>query len=239
MTQILSPSGIATLLMLGGLLALAWRRTRGISLTLLASGAVITLVFSSGGIAHLLMAPLEPRGATSPAPPGEVTGHIVVLTGWASDDPSLAPSSRLNTSSAYRVLRALETWRAQPDSRVVVSGDAATAATMGAVLRALGVPPDKLEVDAHAHNTAASAANLRTLLGDAPFKLVTSAGHMRRARGAFEKAGMRPLPVPTDYKSARDTGGADWFPDPDSLAVSDLAIHEYLGFAWYDMTGRL
>ena len=239
MSQILSPSGIATLLMLGGLLALAWRRTRGISLTLLASAAVVTLVFSSGGIAHLLMAPLESSGAPSPALPEGVARPIVVLTGWAADDPSLAPSSRLNASSAYRVLRALEMWRTHPDSVVVVSGDPATAATMGAVLGTLGLPPDKLMIDAPAHNTAASARNLRTLLGDAPFQLVTSAGHMRRARGAFEKAGMHPLPVPTDYKSARDASGADWFPDPNSLAVSDLAIHEYLGFAWYDMTRRL
>lgn len=239
MTQILSPSGIATLLMLGGLLTVAWRRTRGVSLTLLAVAAVITLTFSSGGVAWLLMEPLEARGAPPGEPAGEAAQYIVVLTGWAADDTSLTASSRLNASSAYRVLRAYETWRTRQDRVVVVSGDPRTAAAMGSVLSSLGLPPEKLRLDRPAHNTGASASNLRTLLGDAPFLLVTSAGHMRRASGAFEKAGTHPLPVPTDYKSARDMTGADWFPDPGSLVVSDLAIHEYLGFAWYDMTGRL
>jgi uncharacterized SAM-binding protein YcdF (DUF218 family) len=68
---------------------------------------------------------------------------------------------------------------------------------------------------------------------------VTSAGHMRRAIGVFRKNGMNPIPAPTDYQLPGNARYASWTTSPIHLAASDLAVHEYIGLAWYRLTNRL
>jgi len=69
--------------------------------------------------------------------------------------------------------------------------------------------------------------------------LVTSAGHMRRAVGVFSKKGVVPIPAPTDYMLPRKARHASWTTNAVHLQASDIAVHEYLGIAWYRLTGRL
>jgi len=233
------PSGLCAVLMLAGLAAITWRRTRPLGTGLLAVAAVLVLLFSSGAVSTSLMVPLE-RGFQ---PVTDVRQHpharvIVVLTGWATDDTRQLPSARLNPSSAYRVLAAMELWRQRPESPVIVSGAARTVRVMAATLRSLGLPEDKLVLDENAWNTSDSATNLKGRLGQEEFFLVTSAGHMPRALGAFEKQGLAAIAVPTDFHGPPNAGAARWFPQASSLADSDMAIHEYVAQFWYRITGR-
>ena len=69
--------------------------------------------------------------------------------------------------------------------------------------------------------------------------LVTFAGHMRRAVGVFRKKGVVTIPAPTDYMLPRSAWHASWTTSAVHLQASDLAVHEYLGIAWYRLTGRL
>jgi uncharacterized SAM-binding protein YcdF (DUF218 family) len=206
---------------------------------LLAAGAAITLVFSSGKAASALISPLEyewPAVLDARAQPD--ARHIVVLTGWASDDADWPLSGRLNTSSAYRVLMALELWHQRPELDVIVSGTASTAGMMAEVLKATGVPADKVRIEDKSMSTAQSAELLRPYVGATPFFLVTSAGHLRRSMAAMHKQGLAPVAVPTDHKLPRDWTVAEFQPRPDTLGVADLAVHEYLGLLWYRLRDR-
>jgi uncharacterized SAM-binding protein YcdF (DUF218 family) len=76
-------------------------------------------------------------------------------------------------------------------------------------------------------------------MGGEKFILITSAGHMPRAIGAFVKAGMDPVPAPTNFMSVRERRFMDYLPAPHHLVYADLAVHEYLGMAWYRLTGKM
>ena len=131
--DLILPSNLAYLMLIGGLLAQLRPRTRRWSWPLLASGAVVTLIFSSAWLAALLLEPLEYRYPSwTAAERPQAADKIVVLTGWAVDDRNMPASGRLNPSSAYRVLMAAEIFHSQPTSTVIVSGDVITTRAMGA-----------------------------------------------------------------------------------------------------------
>lgn len=239
LTTLVMPSGLAYLLMTSGLISRFIRPLQKLSWPLLASGAVITLVFSCGKVASALMSPLEYQWPpVLDARAQQETQHIVVLTGWASDDADWPLTGRLNTSSAYRVLMALELWRQRPELDVIVSGTASTARIMADVIKATGVPADKVRIEDKSQSTAESAEFLKPYVGRAPFFLVTSAGHLPRSMAAMHRQGLAPVATPTDHKLPRDWWRAELQPRPDTLGMADLAVHEHLGALWYRLRGK-
>jgi uncharacterized SAM-binding protein YcdF (DUF218 family) len=230
---LLSPTGFAIALLVCGLLAALWRRRPGVSTALLAASGIVVTVFSSGMVAAALISPLEyayPTVLDARARPE--ARHIVVLTGYAADDPAMPLTGRFNASSAYRVLMTLELHRDRPDCDVIVSGDRRTARIMGEALEKLGVPREKLRLEDDGASTADSARLLGPLVAKDAFFLVTSAGHVPRSMEEMQAAGLNAVPAPTDHQLPRDWRRADWKPSPTSLYASELAIHEYLGRAW-------
>jgi uncharacterized SAM-binding protein YcdF (DUF218 family) len=230
------PSNICFLLIVAGVLLSLLARTRKAALLCLTSAGVLLMVFASGKTATLLMSPLEyayPRVADHGA-----ARAIVVLSAYAADDPLMPLSSRPNPSGLYRVVEAFHLWQQCRDCRVLMTGSSPTTEVMAQLLVSLGVPHSQVQVDNAAANTAASATNVRRLLGDTSFFLVTSAGHMSRAMAVFTKSGMQPLPAPTDYQLPKAVAHADWRLSAFHLQCSDLAIHEYIGLWWYRLRGH-
>lgn len=91
--------------------------------------------------------------------------------------------------------------------------------------------------EGRSRNTAESAVYARELLrpqrGEA-WVLVTSASHMPRAAGTFEKAGFTIIPYPVSYRanpvfSWKDKG----------VETLSLALHEWAGIAAYRLTGKM
>lgn len=236
----LVPSGFASLLFLAGLAATFVERSRRSALPLMAASASVFVTFSNGLVATLLISPLEYE---YPAlrDPGQYPDvqTIVVLTAYASDSDRLSLSAAMNASSALRVLEAANVRAFCGNCQVVVSGSPVAARVMGRQLRQLGVPAHLLKIDASSGNTAASAERLRLFTPDRRIFLVTSAGHMRRAVGVFRKNGLIPVPAPTDYRLPKSIRHASWVTSATHLQASDLAVHEYIGIAWYRLTNRL
>jgi len=234
LSDLVEPSGFATVLFLLGVACTVTRRTRRHSLALAATSGLVLLVFSNGLVATLLMSPLEYEypALHDPTRHPEVR-TIVVLTGWAADDDVLPLSAKMNSASAFRVLEAANLYAARPDCRVLVSGSVTTARIMHQQLQRLGVPDQALLIESESKNTAASAARVRELLGDAPVFLVSSAGHMRRAMWAFQQQGVRPIAAPTNHMLPRSPWSASWTTSATHLQASNLAAHEYVGLAWY------
>jgi uncharacterized SAM-binding protein YcdF (DUF218 family) len=238
LSHLLTASGIVYLLAALGLLALTWPRARRLGCWLLGGAAGTLLLFSSGRVAAALMAPLEyayPAVHSAQDFPG--VDRIVVLTGYAADDPEMPLTGRLHYSSAQRVTMTLQLARSCVGCRVIVSGEKTTAHVMAEVLIALGLPAERLELEDVSRTTAESARELRARLLGRKFFLVTSAGHMTRAMAVVRKAGLDAIAVPTDHQLPRRWTTAELRPSPESLRASDLAIHEYLGRLWYRIRG--
>ena len=238
--DLLDPSGIAAGLFVAACVALVVRRMKLWAFPLFAASSTIVVVFSSGLAATLLLGPLEnsfpPLRNPRDYPEAQL---IAVLTAYAIDDPEMPLSAQMNAPSAFRVLEAANLWSLRPDCTVVVSGSSPAAEIMARQLESLGIPESQLKVDADSDSTAESADYLRKIAGGRPVFLVTSAGHMRRAVGTFRNVGLAPIPAPTDYRLTRNPADAALNIGPSYLQASDLAFHEYLGLAWYRVTGRL
>ncbi len=233
--SLILPSGIALVFSILGLL-LCWHpRTRRSALIAFATACIILVVFSSGKTATFLLSPLEYMYPS--APEHADVGAIVVLAAYAEDDANMSLSDRPNQAAIHRIVEAVLLSKQCDRCMVVVSGGSPTAELMTDTLVALGVRREQVRMDSSAGNTAASAANTRILLGDMPFYLVTSGGHMPRSMAAFAKAGLHPIPAPTDRRQPKDVADAVWGLSPFHLECSDLAVHEFVGLWWYRIRG--
>ena len=104
-----------------------------------------------------------------------------------------------------------------------------------------GINPESILMETQSKDTAEQAVNIRKIVGNAPFIMVTSASHMKRAVGMFRRQGLQPIPAPTDYWVATDhaLSPADFFPSPDNLRKLQIALHEYMGIGWAKLRGQL
>lgn len=234
------PSGLGFVLFVLGALALLLPRTRRLAQPLLLGSVGVLVLFSFGPVATLLLAPLEYEhpAMTEPERHPEVR-TIVLLTAYASDDPVMPLSSRMNSSSAFRVLETASLAERRPDCGIIVSGNPVAAGVMSEQLKAMGIAAGRITLETASRNTAGSAVNLATMVGRDPVFLVTSAGHMRRALAVFTHNGIRAIPVPADHQLPSQVSKAEWTVSPFNLSASDLAMHEYVGLLWYRMTDRI
>ena len=161
---------------------------------------------------------------------------IVVLGGGHRSGDQLPPSSLPNDASIYRIVEGLRLYQAIPESRLIFSGYRAAlpsseASANAALARALGVDPERIDLEESPRNTAEEAARVRARIGDEPVVLVTSAVHMPRAVRIFEGAGLTVVPSPTGYQArARPTSISAWiFPSPTRVEYADAVMHELLG----------
>jgi uncharacterized SAM-binding protein YcdF (DUF218 family) len=239
-TYILSPSGLISVCFAAGLVALLFRRIRAFGLAALVAGAVIFLLLSTGPVAYWLMRPLEFKydyDRTQVAQPG--AKFIVVMAGYALDEEYYPVSSKVNSSSLFRIVEALHLWLMDQNRSIVVSGRGDVPEIMARVVLSLGVGAEKIIVENESFNSFESARNIQKIVQGEPFILVTSAGHMPRCVSLFRKIGMSPIPAPTDFQVGKNPLNANLLPSTGHLSYSELAMHEYLGIAWYRLKGRI
>lgn len=228
---------IGLLLLTGAVLAIA-PKTRRPACMLVIAGAALYLVLGSGWVATLLMNSLESRNAPATEDQYKAARAIVILTGYAKAEPGISSVGQLNRASAFRILEASRLL-AERTLPVYISGGGEVPALLEQALRSVTEATVEIQVDSQSASTYESGVNLKPRLEGQPFFLVTSAGHMPRSVAVFKSQGLNPVPIPTDFLAKGDIHHVHWFPTARYLAISDLAVHEYLGMLWYKVTGRL
>lgn len=237
---LLLPSGIIAVFTVLALIVLLIPRYRRLVVVPLSAAVLIYLVLGSGITSFWMMSHLEyeyPPGQETTT--GEVPDTMVVLTGYAKADALIPLSANVNTASGFRVLEAARIFNRARRMTIIISGNDEVPLIMRDLLIAMGVPEKFITTDAISYNTYESALNLRNRLKGKRFYLVTSAGHMPRSMGVFRKQDLEPVPAPTNYLSTASMRDWNILPNGQHLAISDLAVHEYLGLIWYRLLGRL
>jgi uncharacterized SAM-binding protein YcdF (DUF218 family) len=108
-----------------------------------------------------------------------------------------------------------------------------------AKLRALGVPHDRVVLEARSRNTRENAVESSRVVAERGWRsllLVTSAAHAGRALACFHRVGLRPDVRPVGYVSGT-LAGAGWRPRSGVLDLSTAAMHELLGRTAYRAMG--
>lgn len=239
----ISPLGTALLLGLAGLALAAGgravRRRRGLLLVVGALGWLLlwSMPIASDSLRRWLEDQAGPRATDAlPAAPA------IVVLGGSIRGPR--PPQRLHPdlgSAADRLWHAARLYRAAKAPLLVLSGgtthegEIPEAEAMRQFLVELGVPGHAMALESGSVTTAQNAAFSALLLRQrniGEVLLVTSALHMRRARGFFEREGIRVIPAPTDHEIVdRPFKLLDVVPDAEALEGSGRAMKEIVG-AW-------
>lgn len=171
--------------------------------------------------------------------------YIVVLDGMYVNDPTVPPESRLNASHLFRLIEGMRLHLEIPGSKLILSGGGTgnipDAEGMALLLTSLGVKKENMILETKSKNTYTEGLQLKKILGEKKFILVTSAVHMPRSLALFRKMGMNPYPAPTDHSFTRKTRLSlkKMTPNSNYLHKFEKAFHEYLGFIKAKWLGRI
>lgn len=130
--------------------------------------------------------------------------YVVVLAGGYVPNPPLHPiTTELTKFTLARVIEGIRIYKEIPGSKLIFTGKGwakkTEAQAMQELAIKLGISPEDILLEEESTNTFAHTVNLKEILKEQPFILVTSAIHMPRAMGLFTKAGYKPIPAPTGH----------------------------------------
>ena len=219
----------------------------------LALAAILVLIAAATlPLGMLLIAPLENR---FPLPPPDMPppAGIIVLGGAIYDAISAARGETVFDEGGERLTEAVILAKRYPGARVVYTGGTASfvpGATSSEALQArrfmaqMGIAPERVTIEDKSRTTDENARFTAAIVHPDPSQrwiVVTSAFHMPRAMGLFEKAGFHPIAYPVAFRTS-----GRWaedlklkFEPTRNLRIFELAIHEWIGLAAYWTSGRI
>jgi uncharacterized SAM-binding protein YcdF (DUF218 family) len=241
----------SNLLMAIGLigLVLLFTRFRRLASWLIVTSLVLIAVFGYSPLGRILLLPLEERFPPWDASRGAPDG-IVVLGGAISPDISVARGVIALNGAAERVTVTAELARRYPNARIIFTGGTSSldpTAPLEAPLavkefEALGVAHERITAEEQSRNTVENAVFSRLLADPKPgerWLLVTSASHMPRAIAAFRAAGFAVEAYPVNWHTRGTDDALELFTSfVGGLAMTDYAVHEWMGLVVYRLTGK-
>jgi uncharacterized SAM-binding protein YcdF (DUF218 family) len=244
-TPLFYPFPIITLLLLTGL-AMLWFTGKQKAGKIIATLAIcLLLILSYDYVPDLLLAPLENRyppfsleKTANPIPPVK---WIVVLGGGYTPDPSIPLTDQVSSPTLKRIVEGIRIHKSMPGSRLVLSGGPVfysepEAKVMMKMAKLLGIDEKNIVLETLSRDTEEQALYIKQITGKDRFILVTSAYHMPRSMRAFKGYGSTPIAAPVEKLVRKNKGDFNpqiIYPSLGGLNKTAVAIHEYLGLAWF------
>lgn len=206
--------------------------------------------FSSFPVSQFLLRSLENK--YPPVPYENVPkSDVVVVLGGMINPLSSHPEKPELLSSADRLTDSVILWRQKKVDRILFTGgsgilfqqDVQEAKHAKKILSLLGVPESQIFLESESRNTYENALYTSKILQENGWEkviLVTSAFHMERSKGVFEKQGIKVFAFPTDYHTIKNEINWDSVvPSSRNLENSTTALKEWIGLLAYKMKGYL
>ncbi len=214
---------------------------------ILMSVFLILYMASTGFFANTLLVRLE--RAVQPSPLAAHYDAIIVLSGMAGIQNN--DDDRIEFSGAVdRILTGIHLIKSgKADFLIISGGDGSLtqhnrpeALLLEEFALQWGVKKEQILIDYASRNTYENAVMTAELLEDRNLNkrlLITSAFHMFRSRGCFNQVGLNVDVYPVDYMgNAKEGDFRGFLPSSDSLAKTNLVIHEVVGILAYRIAGR-
>jgi len=234
------PPGIFILLIgIVGLVLIHNRRWRTGMINLAVGLALWAL--STVPVANWLLQGLEADFALPENPPGDVIillgGGIIPGVPDLSGEAAPASTTMGRIVAAARLYRSLRLPIIVTGGRVYGDEDVAESSVARRFLVDLGVPDDQIIEENRARDTAQNARLTAAICRQRGFSrpiLLTAAFHLKRARMAFDAAGLPVTAFPAYFLAARQVAYSPrhLLPSASALHDSAIALHEILGI-WY------
>lgn len=241
LSQLVMPIPLTVLLLL--ITALLWRSQRQLLLKLgkvcLSLAIAVLLLCSQSQVSYWLTDSLESRYTTNNQ---MITNPCVVMVLGSGnlEKPGLTAVQQLSATALARLSEGIRQLSLGQGCTLVVSGYSGGqqptphASIMAKAAVELGVNPANIIKFDQPKDTIEEAYALQQLIGQQPFRLVTSATHMPRAMSIFTQLGMQPQAAPSDFIARVSFW---WRLDADQLLASQRSIHEYVGMLWLQIKG--
>jgi uncharacterized SAM-binding protein YcdF (DUF218 family) len=240
------------LLLLGALVGvlLCYNRHAGFGRALALAAIVLLGAAATLPVGVILIAPLEDRFPLPPADSPPPYG-IIVLGGALDEAASVARGKSVFDEGGERIIEAVILAKRYPQARIVYTGGSASftgeisteALQARNLMVALSVAPERVTIEDNSRNTDENARFTALIVhpqASERWLVVTSAFHMPRAMGVFEKAGFQAIAYPVAFRTLGDDGDPRMILDPEkNLHIFQLALHEWIGLAAYWASGRI
>jgi uncharacterized SAM-binding protein YcdF (DUF218 family) len=233
--------------LLGVLFSFGRRARAGRLVAIVALLMLISVATTPIGL--LLAAPLEDR---FPQPPSSMPPpYGIIILGGAVNEYASKARGQTVFGEGERVVQAAILARRYPNARIVFSGGngslIGSVSTEGLEVRKLlselGVDPARVTLEDRSRNTDENARLTAAMVHPAASQrwlLVTSAHHMPRAMGLFEKTGFEVTAYPVAYRTLGPGQPLGWDFDPArNLRTFEIAAKEWIGLAVYRAAGRI
>ena len=209
---------------------------------LLAIGAIGLFAVSWPPLQCLFALPLEAPFWNDP--PSDAHPEAIVVLGSAVDHPtSDQPFATSDQDSVTHCAMAAWLFRANPKVPVLACegshGSLLFPSVLAPLLRAFGVPEDRIWLEGRSRNTRENsiyAAKLLATYGIRRIALVTDAQSMARAAASFRKQGLTVIPAPCDFSHLERTVWG-FMPSWDTIRRNERGLHESVGLLWYALRG--
>lgn len=167
--------------------------------------------------------------------------YIHVLGSGHVTDPSQPLSSQICSVGIKRDVEGILIYKQTEGAKLIFTGyeantDTPTAVMNARLAEALGVKIEDMLINPKPKDTREEALFTKTVVGDEPFVLVTSATHMPRAMKLFKSLGLNPIPAPTNFYKEEFRGYLQ-APSVNYFYKSQIAVHEYIGILWSMIRG--
>ncbi len=247
------PLSVVIELLLIGLFLVWFTRKQKTGKILITVGAAILLLVSNEFVSDRLIKPLEEQ-----FPPLMIDSHhvvpdsiasvkwIVLLGGGHTSDRELPITSQISEASLVRLVETIRIYNKIPHCKIILSGGAGfdpipQATILSRVAQILNISSTDIVLDSESRNTEEQALRIHSIIGQAPFVLVTSASHMPRSVALFKKIGLKPIPAPTNHSffNRHTICPSDFYPSYRGLRSAERAVHEYFGIIWSKLRNKL
>jgi len=246
---LLSPLPLCLFVTLCGYLLLCYTQRLKTAKFLIIVGIASLALFSLTPVSNTLLISLEgqyPPYLQHPTHNTRQIKYIVVPGGGHITDPAVPVTSQINATTLARLIEGIRLYKMTPGSRLILSGgkifnDKPEAETMRAIAELMGIESSAIILDSESRDTEMQAVNLKKLVKEDEFILVTSASHMPRSMALFTRQGMSPTPAPANHGVRQQTTLTPHYFIPNAAALrnSERAIHEYLGLLWAQLRGEI
>ncbi|MDM7997223.1 MAG: ElyC/SanA/YdcF family protein [Acidobacteriota bacterium] len=254
-----SPLGIASMLLAVGVLLSVVRRHARTGRRFLFCGGMLFLIILFSPLSRFLVWNLERQYPPMMIPPATPkVEKILILAGYADYAPHIPVTSNVSAQTMASLCEGIRLFRLMPHATLVVSGGVAkkgerpVAAAMADFLQQLGVPKESVVIEGISRNTYENFLETKPLIGSSPFILVASGCDMRRAVAVAKKLQMKPIPASANIWTLQRHPGtwtlvdwaANYFQNRGYISVNNIArlqwaYHEYLGYIWYRFLERI
>ncbi len=211
-----------------------------------ASLAMVVIAVCPLGI--MLLNPLEHRFPSSPDLPEKADG-IIMLGGAEDNEKTQLWQQPEIKKSADRYVAFIRLMHIYPNARHIFAGGSASlihqdyrdADTARQVFESLGVDVSSMEFEGNSRNSFENVVNVKALVHPEPGQvwiLVTTAAHMPRSVGIFNRLNWTVIPFPVDHHTRPDKSLKPTLDFSGNLFMLNRAVREWIGLAAYYITGK-